>query len=278
MSERSCQCKYLLLTCSSFGNRQLWTHYLNCITMKYLLLCLWLLPAAGTYAQTQMPQTTKDWINSNGLNLHSAGIIWAVSPGEQAMVLGETYNDTLWSQGSIKFYQAVPVVGGQAIDSLNGLALRYNVHYNQLEVLLDAYKDIKALDGSKVRYFSLEKNGKKSSFINAREVPLGKSTPGFYEVLAPGRLPLLYCQRTSVRKPTYNASLDVGDKYERISMLGEYVVMRQGKAEKWVPSRKNLLLLMQDQADELTKYLKDTPVDFKKRESIARVFAYYNQL
>ncbi|WP_247232077.1 hypothetical protein [Telluribacter sp. SYSU D00476] len=246
--------------------------------MKHVFLSLLLLSSAAAMAQTstQMSETTKDWINSNGMQLHSAGIIWAMSSAGKAEVLGETYHDTVWAKGNIKFYQSIQPVGGQPVDSIIGLGLRYNVHFNELEVMLSTYKDVKAIEGPRIKNFSLEKNGRSTLFVNTQEYKTDKPLKGFYEVLVPGKVQLLHNQRTTVRKPTYNAAMDVGDKHVRIAMNSDYYVLRDGTISKLSPTKKGLLQVLGDQADQINSFLKTNELDLKNKQDLTRVFEYYN--
>ncbi|HEV7348590.1 hypothetical protein [Telluribacter sp.] len=244
--------------------------------MKSILFSFCLLGATAALAQTQMTNTTKDWISSNGMSLHPAGIIWSVASGEKASVIGETYLDTVWAKGNVKFYTSVQPIGGNPVDSIVGLALRYNVHFDELEVMLGTYKDVKAVESSRIKNFTLEKNGKSVLFVNTKEYAAEKPAKGFYEVLVPGKVQLLLNQRTSVRKPTYNPAMDIGDKHERITMNNEYYLVRNGKLSKLSPNKKGLLTAMGDQADEMSRYLKSNDLDLKNKNDLIRVFEFYN--
>ncbi|GAB3171716.1 hypothetical protein GCM10027291_25330 [Telluribacter humicola] len=223
-----------------------------------------------------MSNTTKDWISSNGMSLHPAGVIWAVASSSKGEVLGETYHDSVWAKGNIKFYKSIQPVGGEPVDSILGLALRYNVHFNELEVMLNSYKDIKSIEGARIKNFSLEKDGRSVLFVNTQEFKSEKPTKGFYEVLVPGKVQLLHNQRTTVRKPTYNAALDVGDKNERIALNSDYYVLRGGTINKLNLNKKGLLQAMGDQSEEMSSFLKANELDLKNRADLIRVFEYYN--
>lgn len=246
--------------------------------MKHIFLSLLLLVSAAASAQTstQMTNTTKDWINSNGMSLHPAGVIWAVASADKAEVLGQTYYDTVWAKGNIKFYQSIQPVGGQPVDSIIGLGLRYNVHFNELEVMLSTYKDVKAIEGPRIKNFTLERNGRSALFVNTQEYRAEKPLKGFYEVLVPGKVQLLHNQRTTVRKPTYNAAMDVGDKHERITMNSDYYVLREGTITKLTPTKKGLLQVLGDQADQINSFLKTNELDLKNKQDLMRVFEHYN--
>lgn len=246
--------------------------------MKKVLVGLLCLLAAQGWAQNQMLNTTRDQINVNGLKIPTTGTLWGVASADKGTVVGETYLDTLWAKGNVKLYQAVQPVGGKAIDTLSGLAMRYNVYFNEIEILLNTYQDVKALQGSQVKAFSLEKAGKSAQFINAQLYETDKQPKGFFEILVPGKSTLAALHRTIVKKPTYNAAFEVGTKDTQILLDEDFYVLKNGKAERVKLTKKGILELMPDKTKAMEAFLKTNELDLKDRMQLVRVFEHYNSI
>ena len=229
-------------------------------------------------AQAPMMNTTRDQINANGLRIPTTGILWGVASSDRGETVGNTYLDTTWAQGNLKLFDPIQPVGGKAVDTLSGLAMRYNVYYDEIEILLNTYKDVKALQGDKVRVFSLEEKGKPRYFANTKLYETDKPPRGFYEVLTPGKLALAVLHKTFVKKPTYNAAFEVGSKDTEILMQEDVYVLKDGKAKKMKPSKKEILSLMKDKSKEIEAFLKVNDLDLKDTNNLARVFERYNNL
>ncbi|MPR32410.1 hypothetical protein [Salmonirosea aquatica] len=246
--------------------------------MRKLLVCLLSLFGAGTLAQNQMQMlnTTRDQINMEGLKIPTTGTLWGVASANKGEVVGEIYLDTLWTKGNVKLYQSIQPIGGKAIDTLSGLAMRYNVHFNEIEILLNTFNDVKALQGSQIKVFSLEKAGKPAYFLNTQLYKTDKQPTGFYEILVPGKVTLAALPRTIVKKPTYNAAFEVGTKDTRILLDADYYVLKDGKAEKVKPTKKSILEFMPDKAREMEAFLKTNDLDLKERTNLVRLFEHYN--
>ena len=233
--------------------------------------------AAQASAQIEINNNTRDRINAmtTGSINSDYSNYWG-PPTEMATVVGEVHLDTTWTRGYVKLAQAIPSVGGTPQDSLGGLSMRYNVYSNEVEVLLDTYKDVKAIPGSRIKYFALQKNGQPIRLVNTQNYPADKAIKGFYEVLAEGKLMLLQNYRVRVQKPTYNAAVGVGEKDHRFSVETDWYVARDGKAEKWNPSKKAVLQLMKDREKEVSDYLKTRQPDFKNQDDLVQLFKFYN--
>ncbi len=232
--------------------------------------------AAG---QTQMMNATRDQINVNGLRIPTSGTLWGVASADKGEVVGQTYLDTAWAQGNLKLYDAIQPVGGKAVDTLSGLGMRYNVHFNEVEILLNTYRDTRAVQGDRIRSFSLEKKGEQPAyFTNAKNYQADKVPTGFYEILTSGPMTLAVLHRTVIRKPNYNAALEVGEKDTKILMDDDYYAIQDGKAEKLKLSKKALLELMEKKSKQMGTFIKANDLDFKDQGNLVRLFEAYNSL
>ena len=246
--------------------------------MEKVLLCLLGFLTTHGWAQNQMQMlnSTRDQINMGNLKIPTTGTLWGVASADKGSVVGETYLDTLWAEGNLKLYRPMQPVGGKATDTLSGLAMRYNVHFNEIEILLNTYNDVRALQGSQIKAFSLEKNGKSMQFISTGLYATDKQPAGFFEILLPGKSTLAALHRTIVKKPTYNAAFEVGNKDTQILLDEDYYLLKDGKAEKVKLTKKGILELMPDQAKAMEGFLKANEPDLKERSQLIRVFEHYN--
>jgi hypothetical protein len=248
--------------------------------MKKILVCLLCCLTADGWAQNQMQllNATRDQINMDGLKIPTTGALWGLASSDKGELVGQTYLDTVWAKGNLKLYQPIQPIGGKAIDTLSGLAMRYNVYFNEIEILLNTFNDVKALQGSQVKAFTLEKAGKSSHFLNTQLYQIDKLPTGFYEILVPGNATLAALPRTVVKKPTYNVAFEVGTKDTQILLDTDYYMLKGGQAEKLKPTKKGILGLMPDKAKEMEAFLKTNDIDLKERSSLVRLFEEYNSL
>lgn len=246
--------------------------------MKKVIVFLLSILTTGSWAQNPMLNTTRDQFNTNGLTIPTNGTVWGVASGNKGQVVGTIYLDTLWAKGNLKLFQSIQPIGGKPVDTLSGLAMRYNVFANEIEILLNTYKDVKAIQGDKIKSFSMEKDGKPAIFYNTKQYGKDELPNGFLEVLAPGKLTLASLHKTLVRKPTYTPAFDVGDKDTRILLEEDFYILKDGKAEKLKSSKKAILELMKDKSNEVSVFVKSNDPDFKNRIDLIRLFELYNTL
>lgn len=248
-------------------------------TTVFSLVLLTSLALAGEVAgQSPMLNTTRDQFNANGMRIGNYATIWGMASSDKGEVTGQTYLDTTWTQGNLKLYEAVQPVGGKAVDTLSGIGMRYNVHYNEIEILLNTHRDTRAVPGDRITSFSLEKKDKKPLyFVNTKGYEADKAPAGFYEILVHGRLTLTAYHHTVVRKPNYNAAFEVGDKDTKIMQEIDFYALQEGKAEKLKLSRKALLEVMGDRSKEMDAFMKTNDLDLKNRQDLMRLFEAYNK-
>lgn len=243
----------------------------------FLALITSLALASEVAGQNPMLNATRDQFNANGMRIATYGTVWGVASADKGEVVGQTYLDTTWTQGNLKLYKPVQPVGGKAVDTLSGLGMRYNVHFNEIEILLDTHRDTRAIRGDQIASFSLQEKGKKPTyFINTKGYESDKIPVGFYEVLVPGRVTLAALHRTIVRKPNYNAAFEVGSKDTKILPEEDFYALQNGKAEKLKLSKKALLALMNDKSKEMETFMKANDLDLKNRNNLERLFEAYN--
>ncbi len=244
--------------------------------MKKILVLVLILTIQSGFGQAQMNNATRDQINVNGMAVPTNGTLWGFSSAAQGTTVGETFLDTLWAKGNIKLYEAIQPIGGSAVDTLVGLTMRYNVHFNEVEILLNSYKDTRVLAGEKVQSFWLMKDGETRRFVNAKKFETEKKAAGFFEILVSGKNTLAALHKSTVRKPTYNAAFEVGDKDTKVELQEDFYVLENGKAEKLSLNKKGILQHLNDRAEVVNDYMKVNDLDLKNRSNLIRLFERYH--
>jgi len=148
-------------------------------------------------------------------------------------------------------------------------ALRYNMLNQQVEYL---NKDIVYEVQDSLSSFTVTDSTGKSHLFEKMSV---NGASGFFEVLLSGKLGLL--------KHYSAAQRSAEDWYTKKKVLSvvrttDYYVLKDGKTERFTPSKKTVLEIMSDKAKDVKSYLNNNAPDFKNDESLKELFEYYNSL
>jgi hypothetical protein len=97
----------------------------------------------------------------------------------------------------------------------------------------------------------------------------------FYGLIANGKIKLLLKNYKSIMeiKP-YNA-VAVEKRFEDMK---SYYILKDGKMNRFKPSKKDFLILFQDKSSEIDAFLKKEKIDFKNNVDLVKVFDYYDKL
>jgi hypothetical protein len=103
-----------------------------------------------------------------------------------------------------------------------------------------------------------------------------KQTPAsFYQVIADGKIKLLKHYKKIIRvDKAFNSATAVKTFFLSV----EYYLFVNSQITKIKPSQKTVLAVLVDKADQLQKYLKNNPVNYKSDAALAKLFSYYNSL
>ena len=174
--------------------------------MKRHLLITLLLPL-GVAAQN-----TVGGITGKGLDMQTSpnGYVTAL-PMAPSETVGSHYLLEDWSVGTLYLSNI----------KIENYPIRYNVYLNEFEIKTNS--EIKVLKGKEVSRFELQTPQGPKVFIDARPYTLD-TTPltGFLELVSDGHWKVFIHTQTKLIKSAYVASLDAGDKNDRITKTNTY--------------------------------------------------------
>ncbi len=250
---------------------------------KLLLLMLSGLLSLTTFSQSgnnELSNVTRDMINLGGMRIPANGnsTLFGLK-GPRGNVVGDPYLDSTWHAGSIKLFQKIGPPGREG-DSISNVPLRLDLHSNELEVQVSNSKEIRAVRGSMVRFFTIE-GSERRVFMNTQQFRSEDNLQGFVELVMAGqrgRLSLVEYTKLNIIKPTYNEALGTGNKDTKITKSNQYYVVKGNTLFHIGSSKKKLLEAMGDRADDVEKFIKTNDISLKSRTDLTKVFAYYNSL
>jgi hypothetical protein len=216
-------------------------------------------------------------INLGGMRIpaNGNGTLFGIK-GPKGAVVGDPYLDSTWHIGSIKLFQKIGPPGREG-DSIANVPLRLDLHANELEVQVNNSKEIRAVSGNQVRFFTIE-GTERRIFMSTRQFRSEDNLQGFVELVQQGRLSLVEYGKLNIIKPSYNEALGTGTKDIKIVKVTQYYVVRGNTLFHIGSSKKKLLEAMGDRADDVEKFIKTNDISLKSRTDLAKVFAYYNRL
>jgi hypothetical protein len=247
-------------------------------TSKTLVIAI--LIANYATAQSTITQTTKDILNTGGslFGVNGASAARAFT-NDMGNVIGTQLLDTVWREATIKLYKKIGTPGRES-DSIPAIPVRYDIYNNDFEVMVNSKQDIRGLNGSFVRYFTLFYGIERTSkiFLNVAEFKAEEQITGFMELLAGGKATLLEQTKLSVSKPTFNAVLNTGTKDTKIVKTPQYFYVKNNEIFKLTNSKKKIIEALADKEAEVENWLKTNDINFKRSADLARLFAFYNSL
>lgn len=156
--------------------------------------------------------------------------------------------------------------------SLNGktipqITIRYNVLNQQVEYLNE--NSVYEIQDSLLSFKVTDTTGR----VHLLERKNMNTKPYFFESLAAGKIALLkrYSARTNTSEDWYTKK-----KTKTIVHEVSYFVMKGDVIDKFSPSKKSLLTLFADQAEQIKTFMNNNAIDFKSDESLRALFEYYN--
>lgn len=186
-------------------------------------------------------------------------------------VIGDQYLDSVFANSKLKLFKA-----NERIDC----PLRYDLINDELEIKTTA--GIKVIKNSIVEYFvSLGRDNDSLLFVNSSNYKYTEDMAplvGFYQVMNSGNFELLKYSRIEITKPSYNASLEVGDRnaylVKKVSFYGAF------KMQVFKFKSKKDLMKFIDEPNRLKveSFVKENKTDFKKESDLLDLFHFLNQL
>jgi len=207
---------------------------------------------------------------SEGVSMGRNGVLYGV-PAPPGKVVGDTYYSTHWRKSVIQLYKDDRMIEGYRV--------RYDIQTDALDVNTDG--GVKVLDGKRIRSFSWLDSSRVEPvfFVNAHDYHLeGTPLTGFFEVLADGKAPLFKRIELHVKKADYNVSFDVGSRDDKILKEATYFVGQGKNVVEVESSKKKVLSLFGDKANEMEKFMESNNISVKKEADLVKLLQHYNGL
>lgn len=230
------------------------------VSVQFEAFSQWAIP-------TQMrAENTLDRLSDKG-GLSNSDILYGV-PMPPGNVIGDNYLDKKWNKANILLYQSEAVIEGYPV--------KYDVKSDLIEIKTNV--GIKILDVKKVKNIVWVDSISSAPhyFVNAGEFKKeGVPSKGLVEVLVDGTLPLVKKTELFVKKPTYNAALDVGTRDTKIYPKETIYFVKDGEMLK-VKGKKGVISAAGDRASEIESFIKSNKLNVNKEGDLIRVFEFLN--
>lgn len=232
----------------------------------------------SAYAQNEAAQSTKDRLNYGDVKLrnNSSNLFYGFDT-RTSEIKGDYYYDSNWQVALVKFYprNIETPKGVIRLDTLSALLVRYNIFGNDIE--FKTPEGIKIVSGAMIQYIIAE--GTPQKFVNTSEFidNEDKIKPGFFRILADGRVKLLENTQVEIQKPDYIPSLNIGDEDTKIVKQKMLFVTQGKEVIRFRGKRRELLELMQDKRSELLKFIRKEQLYIRNQQDLIRIFEFYNK-
>lgn len=239
--------------------------------MRVLLVLLSILLQFQVFGQWAIPaqmraENTLDRLSDKG-GLSNSDILYGV-PLPPGKVIGDNYLDKKWNKANILLYQSETVIEGYPI--------KYDIKSDLVEIKTSS--GIKILDIKKIKNIVWVDSVTliPHYFVNAGEFKReGVPSRGLLEVLVDGTIPLVKKTDLFVKKPTYNAALDVGTRDTKIYPKETTYYVKEGEMIK-VKGKKDIPAAAADRANEVESFIKANKLNVNKETDLIRVFEFLN--
>ncbi|MBK0382009.1 hypothetical protein I5M32_03475 [Pedobacter sp. SD-b] len=180
-------------------------------------------------------------------------------------VIGNPYLYDYWSDGS------VVTKGGVTHDKL---ALKYDIVKDEIYFMAD--KNIPMAFVDSIKTFVLDKVTGKEIFTNGFPEVDNFDNKSFYQVLFKGSDVLLLFKASKYITETKAYGSATTEK--KFNENNSYYLYKDGKMEKFKPSKKEFLQIFKDQGAQVETFLKKENIDFKNNLDLVKVFDFYYAL
>lgn len=239
--------------------------------MRVFLVLLLTLLQFEVFGQWAIPaqmraENTLDRLSDKG-GLSNSDILYGV-PLPPGSVIGDNYLDKKWNKANILLYQTETIIEGYPV--------KYDVKSDLIEIKTNV--GIKVLDVKKVKNLVWVDSISSAPhyFVNAGEFKKeGVPSKGLLEVLVDGTLPLVKKTEFFVKKPTYNAALDVGTRDTKIYPKETTYFVKEGEMIK-VKGKKDIAAAAPERAKEVETFIKVNKLNVNKEADLIKVFEFLN--
>lgn len=153
-------------------------------------------------------------------------------------------------------------------------SMRYNSLYDYLEVKHDG--EDKILDGNKLDAMMINHKGIKYYYVSGKFFQIGPiNLTGFVQVVEKGKLQLLKQTKTTIKKATYNVSLNVGNNYDEIIHSKVYYFAVKNKLTA-VKSKRSIYKFFKSKGFDAKAYIKKYKIKTKTEAGLSQLVKAYN--
>jgi hypothetical protein len=226
----------------------------------------------GASAQTTIPQQmrTQQALNdlSHGATDRVGNVVYGV-PAPPGLVVGDEYLDNKWNVGNLMM---------QSGELFERYKVRYDLKNQNLEI--ESLSGVKVIDSKMIRSVVWRDSETEQTryFVTAKEFKLDDAPLiGILEVLIDGPVPLLRRHTLAIKKPDYNAALDVGSRdtkiYKKSTLyFAQNNVLTEVKGKKWPAA------LFGEHNARMEEFMEANKLGVKDNQDVITIFEYYNAL
>jgi hypothetical protein len=235
--------------------------------MKFIVFVFAVVLSINAYSQVDVNRFS-NIVNSVSSGSAAYGSGFKGSYNVKSAVKGDPYLDTAFRMTNFTLYKTEAKIKTPA---------RYDILNDELEIKTTG--GVMILPSKLVDSYAIAKSGDSIRFVNLANYKFENTVlVGFMEILSDGKIQLLKQTKTEIVKPSYNPSLEVGDRDMYIvkkttlfySLPDKKIVKVKGKSET--------MSLFGQEASNIKTFATSNSLSFKNEEDLKKLFAYYNSL
>lgn len=230
---------------------------------KVIIILCFVLFCFNTIAQEANSLQKQAALNRIHSGLSSSDIVNGVAP-TGGDIIGSPYLYDAYLPGEIKLdYQENPIKSDK---------IKLHLFANYIELIRDGKEFV--VDGVKVNSLILGD----SYYINADNFS-NKSEPvvGFFKILTEGKASLHAYYYINVKKPDYNAALDVGSKDYELLKKTEYYLNVNNKMIR-INNKKDIYALFENDKSPIKDYIRAERINFSDESDLKKLSAFCSKL
>lgn len=235
--------------------------------MRYLFSVILLIIGVQAFAQVDANRFTNIVESvSSGSAAYGSGFKGRFNIDSQ--IKGTPYLDSTFRPTNFTFVKGTATLQAPS---------RLDLYRNEVEVQTTA--GIRVIANNLIKSYTTFEKGDSVLYVNAANYKFeGTELIGFVKVLSNGKLQLLEMYKLEIIKPSYNPSLEVGDRNSHLVKKSSLLYSKDGKELVKVKGKKDVLPLFESQKEKMDAYIKANKLDLKDQEDLKNAFDYYNSL
>lgn len=180
--------------------------------------------------------------------------------------VGDIYLGGGWLNGTIITKDGV---------KLSNTQLKYDMQSGILIAKLEERRTPFVLKSELVSKFIITNNGIAMIF----KTEMIEDKPIYLQMLYEGKSKLLVEHSAKkISRDQGNQAYGSGVAYDKYVPQYEYFALVQGELIPFKPTKKNLILLLEDHAEPIKNYIKESKLNLKSKPDLVSVFKYYDEL